>query len=457
MNRAIFIFYLLSLFIFANDLNISIEKINKIAISGDIKKAIKLVEKKIKNEPNSKDLHLLRAKLLYWNKRFNIALREVSSYKKYDQELYRRIYIAWAYNRIKRLNRAKKRIEFFNNLNSFAKRSYDIWWIYIDSLIKQKRLKKALKEAKLLLKKYPFSKEADERVAQLLFWNKRFKKSIYYYKRLSKKYKTSYYKEIKKIKRALYFKKRKKNFKKRNIKKITKVTKISKLLKDPNRMFSFGWERRYFSDNRYKDYSYFIEGSFKIKDYTLFFNLQKTKRYNKNDSKIYIELYPTLSKPQWGFLSLSYSFEQNFFAKYSIGWHHYIDFSNIEIGAAFTISRYNNSYSILTSFEFSYFFNDKLSFKEKVYWAPKSGSYAFLSKIQYKKAKNSYWFIEYIKSNSKEDIDDLSKSLKIKRERIGFGFERKLYKNYYLNGEFSKDRNRVYSRFNLKLSLRYYW
>ncbi|NPA51117.1 MAG: hypothetical protein GXO02_05760, partial [Epsilonproteobacteria bacterium] len=96
MNRAIFIFYLLSLFIFANDLNISIEKINKIAISGDIKKAIKLVEKKIKNEPDSKDLHLLRAKLLYWNRKFNRALREITSYKKYDQELYKRIYIAWA-------------------------------------------------------------------------------------------------------------------------------------------------------------------------------------------------------------------------------------------------------------------------------------------------------------------------------------------------------------------------
>ncbi len=446
----------ISTLILADSKSYTIDDINKIAISGNINNALIILNKKLIQESNNSSLHLLNAKLLYWKGDTNRAIEEIVPYKKRDFTLYKKIYIAWAYNKLKNIKSINKKIYFINSLEEFAKYSYDILWIYIDSQIKKGKLKNALYLTKKLVKKYPHSQEAKERLAQLLFWNHYYKSSLKEYKKLSKKYKKSYFKEISKLKKAIY------NSSKKEKKLLTLQKKIIKTVKSKKEyMVGISIKRRYFSDKRYKDLTHQLETTFYIKEYAIYISLQNTKRYNKSDIKVYTEIYPKLPKPQWGFISLSFSPNSKFFAKYSLGWHYYYDYKKLEVGVGFELSKYKNSYITLLSAEYSYYLSGNILWQQKLYYAPKSDSYALINKIKYEKSKHKYIYFSYLKSNTKENIENSVKFTSTKKNQVKVGFEYKLNTNYSILGEVAKkrfkNRNLSYSSTDVKFSLRYYW
>jgi YaiO family outer membrane protein len=450
--------FFISTLILADNKIYSIDEINKIAIDNNIDKALIILNNKLMQENNRSDLHILKAKLFYWKGSLNKAKKEIMPYRKYNRTLYRKIYIAWAYKKLKNIKNINKKIYFINKLENFAKYSYDILWIYIDAQIKKGKLKKALYLTKKLLKRYPQSQEVQERLAQLLFWNKYYSSSLKCYKKLSKRYKKNYYKEIVQLKKAIS-----NNKKQKIIKLVTLKNNKEKIIESSNREYMIGIsiKRKYFSDKRYKDLTRLFETTFYLKEYAIYLSLQDTKRYNSSDLKIYTEIYPKLPKPQWGYISLSYSPNSNFFAKYSLGLHYYYDFKKIEIGMGVELSKYKDNYSTLLSTEYSYYLSNNLLWQQKLYFAPKSRSYAIINKIKYEKSKHKYIYISYSKSNTNENIENSIKFTSTKKSQIKVGFEYKLKSNYALLSEISKseyqNKNIKYSNKCINFSFRYYW
>ena len=469
MLKCFFILFFIGRVLFANsDINKSIEKdininkieiINKLSQNGKLNKAIFLLKKEIKKEPKNIELHLLYAKLLYWNSKLKEAKNEILPYKKSNNALYHNIYTAWAYKELKSIKNPNRRVKFIKRLEDFAQSSYDIRWIYIDSLIKIKSLKKALILNKKLVKKYPKSQEAQERLAQLLFWNSKYIKSLNYYKKLSFIYHKSYKNEKKKLKNIINSREKKVKITKKPhfIKKI----KLVKNTKNKH-MIGFSVVREHFSDRRYKDLSKFIEVTLPINEYIIYFNIQNTKRYTKEDSKIYAEIYPKLAKPQWGYISLSYSFKSEFFANYSIGWHYFYGWRKWQFGGGAEFSKYSNNSTIaLLSLEYSYYLSEFIFFREALFYVPNNGSYAFTNQIKYETPTHKMWHIDYTISNAKEEIEDSNKFSNTDKKHIAFGFEYPILNSYSIGLDISKDwfrdKNSNYSRFGVKSFIRYYW
>jgi len=103
-------------FAIAYDLNATssvdkeIETIQMLSVQkGKLSKAIEDLQKILKLYPENISLHILNAKLLYWNHQTFLAKKEIFPYKKYDKNLYQNISIAWAVEEINHLkNHLKK-------------------------------------------------------------------------------------------------------------------------------------------------------------------------------------------------------------------------------------------------------------------------------------------------------------------------------------------------------------
>ncbi len=440
----------------------NIDEIQKKAINGDIKSALVMAKDTLK-ENNSSDIHILYARLLFWNKDFDSAKKEILKYKNKVPKLYKQIYIAWGYKRLSKIKNPKKAIKFYYKLPKFVKDSYDILWIMIDANIKLKRFKKALYLSKKLVKKYPKSQEAQERLATLLFWNSRFKESLKLYKKLYKAYKSKKYKR--KIKQLSKIVNRKKvNSKKIVIKKIKAkiiyTKNIKKIIKKDKYMIGMGIKRAYFLDNRYKDLTKYIEGSFSINGWNYYLQLERTNRYKMIDDRIYAEIYPNLHlKSQWGYLSLSYTPNADFFSKYSIGWHHFYSLKNWEFGGGIEFNHYTSKNTTLLNLEGVYYFTQYIFLREVLYYVPQNGSYASSTQIAYKnKIEHNKLYIDFTFGNTYEK-EQIVTSMKEKKLEIGGEYAFK--KGFTVGGDIGKrwiKQNNKISQVNfIEFFIRKYW
>ena len=449
---------ILSINIFAE----SIDQINKIAISGNINKALSLTKSSLKDDNNSSDLHILYAKLLFWNHNVAKAKREIKEYKKSAPKLYKQIYTTWAYEKLKQIKHPKSALKFIHNLPEFAKSSYDIRWIDIESNIKLKRFKQALLLTKKLTRKYPKSQEAQERLATLLFWNSKFKQSLSTYKSLYKRYKKrEYKKQITKLSRIIKATKKRKIKKVQIVKAVKNKKKTTKVLvsKKERYMIGIGIKRSYYSDKRYKDITKYIEFTMPIKAWDIYVQIEKTARYGLNDFKIYSEIYPKMPfKNSWGYLDLSYAPNAKFFSKYTIGWHQYYNTSKLELGLGVEYSHYTSKNITIFNPELSYYFNSHLLINESIYYVPSNKSHAFVTKIDYKFNKHNEINAEFSFGNSyeKERVLTLTKEHKLK---IGGEFE--IGSAYTIGGYIGKKwftRNGIKSNSAInELFVRKYW
>ena len=451
--------------------------IQKLAITNHLMEAITKAKKATLKYPDNALLNSLYAKLLFWNKEPSKAKKIMDNYKDFNNKLYKKIYISWAIDKLKSKKSTNSKLHFIYALEPFAKNDYDILWTKIELNIKRKHLKTALRVTKKLVKKYPKSKEAHERLATLLFWNRHYYKSLRYYRKISKIYKTSYRKEIHRLRHIIYLRKRLRE--KRRLEKISKKIAMRKQIEhtaiikrdtplndysklSKKHMLGMGYKRASFSDNRYKDYTHYIETSFDLFDNPLYIQIENTFRYGLHDTKIEGEFYPTLPKPYWGYFSFSYTPNAKFFSKYSLGWHQYYSHKAWQFGVGYTYNKYKKASIQLLSSEYSYYFTDLLYVKQNLRYIPSNKSWAILNQITKETTKKTLgWHISFIVSHSNEKIDslDMFKGTDSKSFEAGLEYpiKDKITIGTNIKKGWFKDKYTKYNRINSEIFLRFYW
>lgn len=461
------------------DLYGQMQQIEQLSTHGQLSKAILLTKELLDKYPHNKNLHLFYAKFLFWNNDPDHAKEVIEDYKTYDQVLYQKIYIAWAIKILQNTLDISQKLQFIDTLEPFAQESYDICWMTVSLNIEKERLKPALKLTELLVKKYPESREAQERLAVLLFWNGYYQNSLVHYHKLSRLYGKEYQQQIKKLENIIHGKSEqikssivKVDKPKPNITKVVPIAQVEskKLLIEHENMdkrhlskymTGIGFQKAHYSDDRYKDLTKYIEMTLPIDEYTLYLKVQDTTRYGLNDKKILGEFYPKLPEPQWGYLSFSYTPQADFFSEYSIGWHHFYGWKNWQFGLGYEFSKYATQDINLLSAEYSYYFSEFLFGRQVVYYVPDTHSWACLNQFKYKTPEHLEWYIDYSISHSNEEISDTNLLLGTDINHLEIGGEYPLGDRYTIGGNLSnewlKDKRNTYTRSYFEFFIRIYW
>lgn len=437
-----------------------IQRINKLAFAKKYDEALTLNRKYLVQYPDSTKLHLLYAKLLFWHGKIFKAKQEIENYKHLDQKLYRNIYITWALRTLSGIKNPHKKLLFIQKLDAFAKESYDVSWIKMQSLIETKHLKKALQTAKLIVSHYPKSLEAKERSATLLFWNKKYRQSLYAYQQISLN--NHYSVQIKKLQNILSTKKKKSTSYTVTTPKLVKKEVILPAPKiDSKKMLGVGKQVVHYSDSRYIDSTSYFESTVPIDAYTLYFKILNTNRYGLNDKKIEGEFYPLLPSPQWGYLSFSYTPNADFFNDYSLGWHHFYGWKEWEFSLGYDWKKYKIESINLLSAGYSYYFNGLQSLQQVAYFVPDNNSWAFRSMLKYKTSKHTEYYVEYIVAHSNEKIQRRDFILGTDTKHLQMGGEYPISSHFTIGGnigkEWIKDQRDSYIRKYFEYFIRYYW
>jgi YaiO family outer membrane protein len=459
-------------------------KIDHFAVNKELNVALGMTEAFLQTCPESKQIHLLYAKLLFWDTRFLQAKKEIEPYRTEAWELYQKIYTAWALQRLNEIEGNEDKQLFIETLEPFAKRSYDILWIEIQVNIAIKNFKRALQCAAILAEKYPESREAQVRFATLLFWNGKYQESLVKYQQLNRLYAEAYTKEEKQLQTIIMAKE---YHKRRAVQKSViqkqkqKPVAVTPVIKHPpvqkkkrvvepeimdkkhlaEHMVGIGFQRASYSDDRYRDRTNYVEMALPIQEYTLYLKVQDTDRYRLNDKKILGEFYPKLPDPQWGYLSFSYTPDTDFFSHYSIGWHHFYGWKNWQFGVGYEWSRYKEEDISLLSAEYSYYFNDFLFIRQVLYFVPDNHSWACKNELKYQTPEHFEWYIDYIVSHSNEEISETNIMMGTDIDHLQFGGEYPVTKHYTIGGnagrEWMKDERNTYSRNYVEFFIRLYW
>ena len=444
--------FFINIYAVENNLSEEIKHIKFLSTSHQLAKSLEKIENVLIRYPHNQSLHVLYAKLLFWNHQPLRAKEEITPFKTLHLKLYRKIYIAWAIDVVRKKDTISKKLKFLQNLAPFARKSYDIALTEIQTNIKIKRIKKALYLTEKLVKIYPKSIEIQEYDARLLFWNKKYKKSRRVYLKLNKgknTYKQQIVKLNKIISRSIIHKK---VIVKRQQKYAPIVTKF---------MFGLGNRGVDNSAQIHTDNTHYVEAKFPLYHYKIYMKIEDTHRYGLRDIKISGELYPEFSKPQWGYLSFSYTPKADFFSQYSIGWHHYYGWKNWEFGIGYEFNKYKALDIGLFSLEYSYYFSEYLYAKQIFYYVPKTSSSACKTLLKYQTNKNVEWFIQYTFSRANEKIDDIDILRSENGKDLQLGGELPIFENYSIGANIGKewleDVNHQYSRKYFEIFIRKHW
>jgi len=462
-------------------LNEKIGEINHLSVTQNLDKALKMTKILVQQYPENKLLQLLHAKLLFWDHQPEEAKKVIEKYRTDDEALYQRIYTSWALNELKKRETPEEKLVFIQGLENFAKESYGILWVEIQSALERDDLKLALSRSAQLVSHYPESREAQEQYATLLFWNKKYKKSLECYRRMGKEYHTAdYSRQIQQLEQLLHTASGKTEAVVKRRQKIKKYTgsddpenvtvKKKKKPVEPEQMdkkhlaeymTGVGIKNADYSDNRYKDRTKYLEMTLPINEYTLYLKIEDTDRYGLNDKKIYGEFYPKLPDPQWGYLSFSYTPDADFLSRYSIGWHHFYGWMNWQFGAGYDWSRYQDEDISLLSAECSYYFSEYLFGRQVVYFVPDNHSWALKSELKYQTPWHLEWYIDYIASRSNEEIGQTNLLKGTDINQVEVGGEYLISEHFTVGGSIGKawmkDDNYAYTRTQLNAFVRVYW
>jgi len=450
-----------------------LKDINTLATNKQLKKALPLAKKLYINNPTRKDVAQNYAKLLFWDGQVDSAYSVLKSSGDSSSKLYKQIYISKALKNINSFKSSTKKIKTIDKLESFAQKDYEILWTKMQAYIKLHQFYNALKVAKKLHRLYPKSIEAHESMARLYFWTKRYKSSLNTYYALRKKTNKSYAKEIRKVKNAIAIRNKPKVIPTKekeldtkfavNDKFKYKAIPLSVENEKKAHMVGIGYDYFEFSDKRYTDNTKYIEATIPVWDFVLYNRVDDTHRYGLHDTQYYAELYPTMPKPWWGYLSLSFTPSADFYSKYSIGWHQYYDIGNWEFGLGYNYAKYSDIHTNTLIALYTYYFNDNLYFTQTGYYVTSNKSWSVSNRLDYKVAPHHKYYISYIKSDSYENDDQISIILRnnIKSDKFLIGCEVPVYMNYHLGLDASYEdfdaKNNNYSRKELNTYFRYYW
>ncbi len=465
-----------------------------LSINDKLQDALKISKYLLSKEPNNQEVIKFHAKLLFWDSKPEQAYGYIQRTKDNNSTLYKQIYITKSIKKLKSIKKSKDKIVYIKSLDSFAKSDYDVMWIEQQSFAESSDIPKALSVATELKQKYPQSREANETVARLQFWNSKFQQSLDSYRELQQIYgEGSYSKEIEQLERILNGK----NMATSSIKikpYANIISKIDKLYHDGKKeqasllyeaqsrdikeyikstyrllydaltmrhMVGLGVTKSVYSIDRQRDESFYLEGVFPISQYTLYAKLEQTQRYGKEDTRLLGELYPKLPKPFWGYISFSITPEADFYSSYSLGWHQYYDIDKWEFGLGYEYSNYTTDSISILSGEYSYTIDTDLHIGQVIYYVPTNSSWAVINRIKYAKSNHTSWSVEYAISHSNEKIENSSIFSGTDSDKLKVSTETAISDTIHmgldLSFEYFEGKNIKYNQQSIGIFIRNYW
>jgi YaiO family outer membrane protein len=460
-----------------SDIRTQLKEARELTISKKINEALEIMQKLYENNPNNIDVNRDYARYLFWNGDVSQAYKHIQLTGDSSSKLYKQIYNAYHLNKLKQIKSSTKKIKYIKNLDIFAQNNYDVMWTLMKAYIKKYQFSNALKIAQKIAKLYPKSIEAHESVARLLYWKKRYYESLSYYTKMEKIFHKSYAKEKRKVRLAIRDRNKVKKLKSKP-KPLYSVAKtdtfkenddlryrVTNLLinKKQEHMIGIGYDYFKFSDKRYTDNTKYIEATFPIRSFVLYNKIEDTHRYGLHDTQYYAELYPTMPKPWWGYLTFTFTPDADFYAKYSIGWFQYYDVSNWEFSLGYKYAKYSDSSTNTIVGSYTYYFTDLLYFTQKLYYVTDNDSWSVSNRVDYKISNKQRYYFGYIKSDSYEDDDYISNILRkgIKSDKFILGVELPIKEYHSVGFDTSYEKlnapNNDYNRKELNLYYRYHW
>lgn len=456
----------------------------------EISKAINITKKLLISYPQDDKLLQLHAKLLFWSGDADQAKKYILKSLDRTSKIYTQISTSSTTKKLKTLPSAKEKLVYINKLKDFSKNEYEVLWIKLRAEVETGNIKNALYTAEYLDEKYPNDQEIQAYLAKLLFWDKQYIKSLHLYESLQKKYGKQYNNKVTQLNNIVYGKLQKKTLT-YNEKKVQKINTLltkgekynaryifdtldtktqtyynnnytdnsCKLLMQS--MVGIGIHRASYSDKRYKDETNYLEFTLPLNPYTLYGRVNKTKRYNLEDTKISLDFYPVLPQPFWGYLAVSLTPDADFFSKYSIGWHQYYGINNWEFKLGYVWNQYKMDSIHTLIGEYSYNFADNIFAKQTFYFVPDNNSWAIVNKIKYQSSCHTELSLTYTKSHSNEPIEDPTLFMSLDNNKIEaageYSFHKKNSIGFNLGFESINGDNHEYQRKHIEIFLRHYW
>jgi len=407
----------------------------------------------------------LYARLAWWNHRPYEAFGLIRHIPK-DSPLYRNIYGAKILADIRRGRHPK--------IPSFLQNHYDILIARINQALKENRPEEAYRLATRLHSRYP-NRESRELQALSLMAMKRYRESLEIYRTLGNLQKVRQLEsliieeKLKKSNDAITLawqdgnrplaKKIYDSLNTEEQKLFSKKYPINNCRVHSLHMAGIGTEWIHHDDHRYRDRSFYVEGTFPVDRYTIYAKAQHTQRYGAEDQKFSLEIYPPGSDGVWGYLSLSLSDSGGFFSDYSVGGYLYRQFGSYEVGVGYLYSHYAHTISHLFQGELTKYLSDFMTIRGIAYYELVSGSYALEAEWRYHTPCHVEWRVNYVYSHSKERLSDTLIS-EGRSHKISLGFEYPLTHSTTIGGEISWEHHQApahYNSYGLNLFVRKYW
>lgn len=441
-----------------------VDDINYLIQKGDIPRAYQLA-KEAYNACQDDEHGALYAKLAWWSHHPYEAYALLKSVPK-GSKLYQNIYAAKILEDLRR-GKAPK-------IPSFLRNHYDILTLRYQRAMEAGRYALAHHLATRLYRSYP-NKETRSFQALSLMAMKRYKESLRIYRELGDTKKiqilTKLLMEQKLRKRndeiTLAWRKSDRpkarklfeNLSKKEQELFRKKYPINACRVESMHMVGIGAEWIHHDDHRYRDRTFYVEGTFPVDRYTIYAKAKHTERYGDEDQEFSLEIYPPGSEGTWGYLSLSVSSGGGFYSDYSFGAYIYHEFGKYQLGVGYQYSHYKNTIAHLLQLDVTRYLSDFMTLRGVAYYEIVSGSYAFEAEWRYHTPCHVEWRFNYIYSHSKERLSDTLISEGRSHKAI-FGFEYPVARSVTVGGELSWERHLAptrYTSYGVNLFIRKYW
>jgi YaiO family outer membrane protein len=205
-----------------------------------------------------------------------------------------------------------------------------------------------------------------------------------------------------------------------------------------------------------KEYS--IEMSQKLKNLSFVLNLSDIKRYGLNDKQIHLDIYSSIGKRSWGYLSFYYSPDADFLPQTVYGGEIYQGYKNFEFSLGYTHMNFRYSKIDILYPGLMLHLPHNFVLREKFYYVPKTGSSSLVNSLGYN-PKCKVWFNYFFGiGNLAEKLGAYGDILKYRtfyhRIEGEFRFQSRL--TLGLEGLF-EHRQGLYDKKGVNLFLKYWW
>jgi YaiO family outer membrane protein len=290
---------------------------------------------------------------------------------------------------------------------------------------------------KKMLEQYPDNSELLRMLGQTLYWDKKYDESI------------DTYKKLKKLKPSQETRE-----------------EMNKVINTRDDTY-FRLKRNYLQvSTSYFDYTkgldserrYTIKLRERIAGKTFVAGYSNIDRFGKNDNQVMIDVYSSLGKKRWGYISLTASPDAEFLADWTAGFAVYHGYKKLDFSFGYTFMKFGSSSVHLLKPGLLAYLSHGFTLNETLFINPKKGTATLISRLEYKPNYRFNAYYSFSIGKSSEEIGALQDTEKNTTYSHGTGVEYR-FKHYLSVGAAYKfsHREKIYDKQGFTLYAKYWW